>query len=325
MNNGIVLDFEKPLVEIEERIKELEKFTSEKDMDFSEEIAKLKARSKTLCGEIFSNLSRWEIVQLARHTGRPYAMDYIKLIFEDFIELHGDRVYGDDPAIIGGLAILEGKPVTVIGQQKGRDTKENIARNFGMPHPEGYRKALRLMKQAEKFNRPIISIVDTPAAYPGIGAEERGQALAIAENLRSMMELSVPIIAVVTGEGGSGGALGIAVGNKVMMLEYAIYSVCPPESCAAIIWKDGELAEKAAEELKLTAMDLLKAEIIDFIIKEPLGGAHRNHKETAANIKNTIIEALNEFQDLSGRELQEHRYQKFRKIGEYREIGSGNE
>lgn len=321
--SNVVLDFERPLVEIEERIRELEKFTAAKEMDFSEEIAKLKERAEVLCRDIFNGLTRWQRVQLARHPGRPFTLDYIKLIFDDFIELHGDRLYGDDPAIVGGIASLEGRPVTVIGHQKGRDTKENIARNFGMASPEGYRKALRLMHQADKFKRPIITIVDTPAAYPGVGAEERGQALAIAENLKAMIEFRVPILVVVTGEGGSGGALGIAVGNRILMLEHAIYSVCPPESCAAIIWKDASLAEKAAEQLKVTAADLLSLDVIDEIISEPLGGAHRDHEKAAENIKEAILRNLAELDKFSEEELREQRYQKFRKMGSF--IVSGSE
>jgi acetyl-CoA carboxylase carboxyl transferase subunit alpha len=320
--SNVVLDFEKPLVEIEERIRELEKFTAEKEMDFSEEIAKLKKRAETLCREIFNGLTRWERVQLARHPGRPFTLDYIDLIFDDFIELHGDRLYSDDPAIVGGIALLEGRPVTVIGHQKGRDTKENIARNFGMANPEGYRKALRLMRQAEKFKRPIITIVDTPAAYPGVGAEERGQALAIAENLKTMMELKVPTVVVVTGEGGSGGALGIAVGNKILMLEHAIYSVCPPESCAAIIWKDATQAATAAEQLKATAADLLELGIIDEIISEPLGGAHRNHEQVAENVKKALLKILAQMDKLSEAELRDQRYLKFRRMGKFVVSGS---
>lgn len=320
--SNMVLDFERPLVEIEERIRELEKFTAAKEMDFSEEIAKLKERAEVLCREIFDGLTRWQRVQLARHPGRPFALDYIRLIFDDFIELHGDRLYGDDLAIVGGIASLDGRAVTVIGHQKGRDTKENIARNFGMASPEGYRKALRLMHQAEKFRRPIITIVDTPAAYPGVGAEERGQALAIAENLKAMIEFSVPIVVVVTGEGGSGGALGIAIGNKVLMLEHAIYSVCPPESCAAIIWKDATLAEKAAEQLKVTASDLLTLGVIDEVICEPLGGAHRNHEKAAANIKEALLSNIAELDKLSGAELREQRYHKFRAMGRFIVSGS---
>ncbi len=322
-NSPFFLDFEKPLIEMEERIAALKKFTEEKNMDFSDEIARLEERACKLGEEIFGNLTRWQRVQLARHPKRPFALDYIKLIFHDFIELHGDRHFRDDPAIIGGIAGLDGRPVTVIGQQKGRDTKENIARNFGMPHPEGYRKALRLMKQADKFGRPIICIVDTPAAYPGIGAEERGQAIAIAENLKEMTKLSVPVIVVVTGEGGSGGALGIALGNVVLMLENSIYSVCPPESCAAIIWKDGTLAEKAAEELKLTAQDLLKFKVTDEIIKEPLGGAHRNYTETAVRIKEALLRHLQQLSEMTGEELVRERYNKFRNMGEFFEGEGG--
>lgn len=320
-NGQFHLDFEKPLMEMEARIAELKKFTEEKEMDFSEEIMKLEGRAAKLAEDIFGNLTRWQRVQLARHPKRPFTLDYTKLIFQDFIELHGDRAFRDDPAMVGGIASLEGSPVTIIGHQKGRDTKENIARNFGMPHPEGYRKALRLMKQADKFKRPIICLVDTPAAYPGVGAEERGQALAIAENLRDMAKLRVPVVVVITGEGGSGGALGIAVGNTILMMENAIYSVCPPESCAAIIWKDSKLAEEAAEELKLTATDLLDAGIVDEVIREPLGGAHKNYEESAARIKEAIIRHLSILDTLTEEELIEERYEKFRIMGEFFEGG----
>ncbi len=308
-------------MEMEARIAELKKFTEEKEMDFSEEIMKLEGRAAKLAEDIFGNLTRWQRVQLARHPKRPFTLDYTKLIFQDFLELHGDRAFRDDPAMVGGIANLEGRPVTIIGHQKGRDTKENIARNFGMPHPEGYRKALRLMKQADKFKRPIICLVDTPAAYPGVGAEERGQALAIAESLRDMAKLRVPVVVVITGEGGSGGALGIAVGNTILMMENAIYSVCPPESCAAIIWKDSKLAEEAAEELKLTATDLLDVGIVDEVIREPLGGAHKNYEESAARIKEAIIRHLSILDTLTEEELIEERYEKFRSMGEFFEGG----
>jgi acetyl-CoA carboxylase carboxyl transferase subunit alpha len=320
-NGQFYLDFEKPLMEMEARIAELKKFTEEKEMDFSEEIMKLEGRAAKLAEDIFGNLTRWQRVQLARHPKRPFTLDYTKLIFQDFLELHGDRAFRDDPAMVGGIANLEGRPVTIIGHQKGRDTKENIARNFGMPHPEGYRKALRLMKQADKFKRPIICLVDTPAAYPGVGAEERGQALAIAESLRDMAKLRVPVVVVITGEGGSGGALGIAVGNTILMMENAIYSVCPPESCAAIIWKDSKLAEEAAEELKLTATDLLDVGIVDEVIREPLGGAHKNYEESAARIKEAIIRHLSILDTLTEEELIEERYEKFRSMGEFFEGG----
>src|SRR5512136_485108 len=281
------LEFEKPIVELENKIEELTALSSDA-VDLKAEVAKLEKKAEKMREEIFSNLTRWQTAQVARHSSRPFTMDYIRLIFSDFIELHGDRCFGDDHAIVGGLAMLEDEPVMVIGHQKGRDTKEKVFRNFGMPHPEGYRKALRLMEMAERFKLPIVTFVDTPGAFPGIGAEERGQAEAIARNLREMSRLSVPIIVTVTGEGGSGGALAIAVGDRILMLEYSIYSVISPEGCAAILWTDGTKGELAAEALKLTAKDLKELEVIDEIVKEPLGGAQHNH----AAIANALHEAL---------------------------------
>jgi acetyl-CoA carboxylase carboxyl transferase subunit alpha len=310
------LEFEKPIVELESKIQELLEFSSD-TVDLKTEVAKLEKKVEKMREEIFSNLSRWQTAQVARHNNRPFALDYIKHIFTDFIELHGDRNFGDDHAIVGGLARLDGEPVMVIGHQKGRDTKEKVFRNFGMPHPEGYRKALRLMVMAERFNLPIISLVDTPGAFPGIGAEERGQAEAIARNLRDMSRLHVPIIVAVTGEGGSGGALGIAVGDRILMLEFSVYSVISPEGCAAILWSDGTKGAEAAESLKLTARDIKGLDVIDEIVKEPLGGAHRDHKATAKNLHEALIRNLQELRAISPERLVEERYQKFRKMSRF--------
>lgn len=310
------LEFEKPIVELESKIQELTAFSSD-TVDLKAEVAKLEKKAEKIREEIFSNLSRWQTAQVARHSNRPFALDYIKLIFTDFIELHGDRNFGDDHAIVGGLARLDGEPVMVIGHQKGRDTKEKVFRNFGMPHPEGYRKALRLMEMAERFNLPIITLVDTPGAFPGIGAEERGQAEAIARNLRDMSRLSVPIIVTITGEGGSGGALGIAVGDRILMLEFSIYSVISPEGCAAILWSDGTRGADAAEALKLTAGDIKGLEVIDEIVKEPLGGAHRDHKATAQNLHEALTRHLRELREVPEERLVEERYQKFRKMSRF--------
>lgn len=310
------LEFEKPIVELENKIQELLEFSSD-TVDLKTEVAKLEKKVEKMREEIFSNLSRWQTAQVARHSNRPFALDYIKLVFTDFIELHGDRNFGDDHAIVGGLARLDGDPVMVIGHQKGRDTKEKVFRNFGMPHPEGYRKALRLMVMAERFKLPIITLVDTPGAFPGIGAEERGQAEAIARNLRDMSRLHVPIIVAVTGEGGSGGALGIAVGDRILMLEFSVYSVISPEGCAAILWSDGTKGAEAAESLKLTARDIKGLEVIDEIVKEPLGGAHRDHKATANNLHEALTRNLQELRGVSPDRLVEERYQKFRKMSRF--------
>jgi len=310
------LEFEKPIVELESKIQELLEFSSD-TVDLKTEVAKLEKKVERMREEIFSNLSRWQTAQVARHNNRPFAMDYIKLIFTDFIELHGDRNFGDDHAIVGGLARLDGDPVMVIGHQKGRDTKEKVFRNFGMPHPEGYRKALRLMLMAERFELPIITLVDTPGAFPGIGAEERGQAEAIARNLRDMSRLHVPIVVAVTGEGGSGGALGIAVGDRILMLEFSVYSVISPEGCAAILWSDGTKGAEAAESLKLTARDIKELEVIDEIVKEPLGGAHRDHKATAKNLHEALSRNIQELRGVSPERLVEERYQKFRKMSRF--------
>ncbi len=305
------LEFEKPVVELEKKVDELNAL-AKNGLDISSDISALEARVEEMRNNIFSNLTRWQTAQVARHVNRPFTLDYIRLIFSEFVELHGDRNFGDDHAIVGGPARFEGKPVMVIGHQKGRDTKEKVYRNFGMPNPEGYRKALRLMKMAEQFGLPVITFVDTPGAYPGIGAEERGQAEAIARNLREMAALRTPIIVCVTGEGGSGGALAIAVGNRILMLEHSIYAVISPEGCAAILWSDGTKGEQAAEALKPTAKDIIRLGVIDEIIKEPPGGAHRNHQVTAIALKEAISRNLDELEKLSADELVEDRYRKFR-------------
>ncbi len=318
MRNGL-FEWEKPLYELELRIEELQKFTAEKDIDLSREIATLEKKAEYLRREIYENLSAWQQVLLARHPKRPTTLDYVELIFDDFYEFHGDRNYRDDPAIVGGLATFDGLPVTVIGPQKGRDTKENIRRNFGLPHPEGYRKALRLMEQAEKFGRPIISLIDVVGAYPGIEAEERGQGIAIAQGIRHMSFLRVPIVCVITGEGGSGGALAIGIGDRILMLEHAWYSVISPEMCAQILWKDSSKASEAAEALKLTAMDLIGMDAIDEIVPEPLGGAHKNHQEAAANLKTSLRQALASILPMPAGVLVEQRLERFRQLGEWQE------
>ncbi len=317
MEDNNILDFEKPIIELKEKIQELEKFMDEKDVDLSEEIETFKKRAKNLRKEIYNNLEPWQILQIARHPDRPLTYDFIENIIDDFMEFRGDRRFGDDRALIGGIGLLDDIPVTILGHQKGKSTKENLNRNFGMAHPEGYRKALRLMKQAEKFNRPVINLINTPGAYPGIGAEERGQAEAIARNLYEMSDLTVPIIVVVTGEGGSGGALGIGIGDKIMMLEYSYYSVSSPEACAAILWKDSDRASDAAEALNLTAQDLLELEIIDKIVPEPAGGAHKDPEEAACILKKELIDSINELSGYSEEKLLKKRYEKFRNMGMY--------
>lgn len=311
------LTFEKPLIELRNKIIELQKFTEDKDIDFSEEIARLEEKAKNLEIEIYGNLTPWQRVQIAKHLERPTTLDLIDKIFTNFIELHGDRLFGDDPAMVGGVAKLDGRPVTVIGHQKGKDTKDNIRRNFGMPHPEGYRKALRLMEQAEKFDRPIITFINTPGAYPGKAGEERGQSEAIARNLREMAGFHVPIICIVTGDGASGGALGIGVGNHIYMLENSWYSVISPEGAAALLWKDAGQAQRAAETMKITAPDLLELGVIDRIIEEPLGGAHKDVDFQAKMIKHSILDGLKELSALSKEELVEHRYNKYKQIGSF--------
>ena len=310
------LEFEKPLVELEKKIVELREMSGD-SLDLATEIAKLEKKSDKLRGEIFTGLSRWQTAQVARHPNRPFTMDYIRMIFTDFIELHGDRNFGDDHAIVGGLARLDGQPVMVIGHQKGRDTKEKVFRNFGMPNPEGYRKALRLMQMAQQFKLPIVTFVDTPGAFPGIGAEERGQAEAIARNLREMACLKVPIVVAVTGEGGSGGALGIAVGDRVLMLEHSIYAVISPEGCAAILWSDGTKGAQAAEALKLTARDIKELDVIDEIIPEPVGGAHRDHEAIAKTLHDAISRHMAELRKMPEDALVDARYEKFRKMSRF--------
>ena len=309
------MDFEKPIVELEKKIDELKNFISDKKIDISSEVRRLEEKLQHLKKDTYGNLTAWQKVQLARHPQRPYTLDYINMIMSDFIELHGDRAFADDKAIICGLAKFENRKVALIGHQKGRDTKENLKRNFGCAHPEGYRKALRIMRLAEEFGLPIVIFIDTPGAYPGIGAEERGQSQAIALNLREMARINVPIIAVVIGEGGSGGALGIGIADRVCVLENAYYSVISPEGCAAILWKDGAKAPEAAEVLKLTAQDLLKRGIIDEIIPEPLGGAHRDPPKMAEFLKASIKKNLNELNTLDKDELLKSRYRKFRNMG----------
>uniref|UniRef100_A0A7C4X914 Acetyl-coenzyme A carboxylase carboxyl transferase subunit alpha n=1 Tax=candidate division WOR-3 bacterium TaxID=2052148 RepID=A0A7C4X914_UNCW3 len=311
--NGIYLDFEKPVIELEKKIEELKNL---KGVD--EELTRLRAQAERLKKKIYSNLTRWQRVQLARHPRRPYSVDIINSITSDFIELHGDRRFGDDPAIVAGIARIERFNIAITAQQKGRDTKEKIKRNFGMPHPEGYRKALRIMKLAEKFSLPVVNFVDTPGAYPGVGAEERGQFEAIAVNLFECSTMQIPIVVVIIGEGGSGGALALAVGDKILMLENAIYSVISPEGCASILWRDASRNKEAAEALKLTAQDLYEFKIIDEIIPEPLGGAHMDYQKTAENIKEAIIRNLEELTKFSPEELVEKRIKKFQNMGVYK-------
>ena len=313
------LDFERSIVELEGKIEDLRRLSAVQNVDFSKEIAQLEKKVASLCQEVFSRLTPWQRCQIARHPKRPYTLDYIRALMTDFIELHGDRAFADDKAIVGGLARLDGMPLVVIGHQKGRDTKEKIARNFAMANPEGYRKALRLMKLAERFKKPVVTLVDTPGAYPGIGAEERGQAEAIARNLREMSELRTPVIVVVTGEGGSGGALGIAVGDSILMLQYAIYSVISPEGCASILWRDPLKAPDAADALGLTAETLKRLSLIDEIIPEPLGGAHRNPQEMAVTLKGYLLKELSRLGQVSPDELVEGRYEKFRRMGVFEE------
>ena len=311
------LEFEKPLLELENRIAELR--ASEDSLAARDEIAKLEERLARQQQRVYSGLTAWQRTQIARHPKRPHTLDLVNLLLENWVELHGDRVFGDDKAIVGGLATFDGEPVVVIGHQKGRDTRENIARNFGMPHPEGYRKALRLMQLAGKFGKPIITLIDTPGAYPGLAAEERGQAEAIARNLREMAGLPTPVICVVTGEGGSGGALALGVGNRVLMLEYSIYSVISPEGCAAILWGEAAKAPEAAELMRVTAPDLLKLGVIDAIVPEPVGGAHRNWDATAASLREALREQLWQLRSKSEAELIEERQEKFRRIGVFEE------
>lgn len=310
-----MLDFEKSLFEIRNKIDSLKESQEKNEVDLQDEIDMLEASLKRETTKVYTNLKPWDRVQIARLPERPTTLDYIPYIFDSFIELHGDRSFRDDPAMIGGIGYLDGKSVTVIGQQRGKDTKDNIYRNFGMAHPEGYRKALRLMKQAEKFNRPIFTFIDTKGAYPGKAAEERGQSESIAKNLMEMASLTVPVIAVVIGEGGSGGALGIGISNRVLMLENSTYSVISPEGAAALLWKDSNLAQIAAETMKITALDLLDLGIIDEVINEPLGGAQKDEEVQALSIKKMFLKHLNELNQLTPEELANDRFEKFRKIG----------
>ena len=309
------LDFEKPIAELEKKINELRNLSTNGHLNLQSEVKKLETRLANVKKETYAHLTPWQRVQIARHPKRPYTLDYISQIFTDFVELHGDRTFADDKALVGGIARFDGRPVMVLGHQKGRDAKENIMRNFGSAHPEGYRKALRLMKMAEKFGMPIIAFVDTPGAYPGIGAEERGQAYTIAVNIREMARVKVPIVVIVIGEGGSGGALGIGIGDKVMVLENAYYSVISPEGCAAILWKDRTKAPDAAAALRLTAKDLLELDLIDEMIREPLGGAHHSMTETAENVRAAIKKSLKEADAADPSKLVETRYEKFRSMG----------
>ncbi len=312
-----ILEFEKPIFELEKKIAEMRQF--EDNLDINDEIEKLEEKINNLKETVYNNLTRWQRVQLARHPNRPYTLDYIYMMTEDFIELHGDRLYRDDHAIVGGFAKLGDKKVMIIGHQKGRDTKSNVYRNFGMPNPEGYRKALRLMKLAEKFNKPIITLLDTPGAFPGLEAEENGQAEAIAHNLLEMSKLKVPVIVVIIGEGASGGALGLGVGNTVLMLQNTWYSVISPESCSSILWRTWDYKEQAAEALKLTAPDLLEQGVIDRIVPEPLGGAHKDHKKMAETLKNELLREIEELQKMKPEKLVQHRLDKFAKMGVYAE------
>ena len=312
-----VLDFEKPIVELEQKIEEMRQYSER--LDINDEIEMLEEKVEELRETIYNGLSRWQKVQLARHPDRPYTLDYINAMMTDFVELHGDRCVRDDKAIVGGFAQLEGDTVMVIGHQKGRDTKSNLYRNFGMPNPEGYRKALRLMKLAAKFSKPIITMLDTPGAYPGLEAEERGQAEAIARNLFEMSHLPVPIIVVIIGEGASGGALGIGVGDRILMMENTWYSVISPESCSSILWRSWDFKEQAAEALKLTAPDLLAQSIIDRIVPEPLGGAHRNPIQAAEILKGILVEELKKLKKIRIHKLIEKRIEKFGKMGEWEE------
>ena len=317
MTQRYMLDLERPILDLEAKIQELKTFALTEKVDFSAEIRRLERKLQRLQADVFARLTPWQRCQIARHPNRPNTLEYIRAMCTDFVELQGDRAFGDDRAVVAGLARLDGAPVMVVGHQKGRDTKEKIVRNFGMANPEGYRKALRVMRLGEKFRRPVVTLIDTPGAYPGIGAEERGQAEAIAVNLRTMAELETPIVVVVTGEGGSGGALALGVGDTVLMLENAIYSVISPEGCASILWRDPSYAPQAAENLGLTAGTLKRLGLIDEIVPEPVGGAHRNPAEMATTLKGYLAKALLNLRDHSLPDLLERRYQKFRRMGLY--------
>jgi acetyl-CoA carboxylase carboxyl transferase subunit alpha len=313
-----VLEFERPIVDLERKIDELKQLSAG-SVDFGDEIRRLEKKARKLQEEIFAELSPWQKVQLSRHPARPYTFDYIAVLFDEFVELHGDRAFADDPSIVGGMARFGGREVLLLGHQKGKNTKENMRRNFGMPRPEGYRKALRLMQLAARFGRPILTFIDTPGAFPGMGAEERGQAEAIAKNLEVMAMLAVPIISTVIGEGGSGGALALGVTDRILMLEYSVYSVISPEGCASILWKDQAKIGSAAEELKLTAPDLLRLGVCDEIVKEGTGGAHRDLTGTVANLRVALERHLGDLSALSPAELLDHRYRKFRAMGVFEE------
>ncbi len=313
------LDFERPIAELEAKIEELRFVGDDSEVNINEEVARLKEKSKSLTKSIFSKLSAWQVARVARHESRPYTQDYLHMIAPDFQELHGDRMYADDPAIVGGVCRIDGKAIMLIGHQKGRDTKERVRRNYGMPKPEGYRKAQRLMRMAEKFSLPIVTFIDTPGAYPGVGAEERGQSGAIAESLHMMCGLKTPIISVVIGEGGSGGALAIGVCDKLLMLQYSIYSVISPEGCASILWKSADKAEDAADAMRITAENLNEFGLVDEVLQEPCGGAHRNPKEMAEVVRNAILQSLDELGQLSTEQLLERRQQRLASVGRYKE------
>jgi len=315
----LTYDFEKPIVELEMKIDELQKYADEVQIDASDELKSLRNKRETVCKQVYDNLAPYQRVQVARHPNRPYTLDLIKSICDDFVELHGDRRFSDDQALVGGLATLDGRHIMIVGHQKGRHTKDNIKRNFGMANPEGYRKAMRLFEMADKFNLPILALIDTPGAYPGIGAEERGQAEAIAVNLREMMGIGTPIVCVVIGEGGSGGALGIGIGNRVLIMENSYYTVISPEGCAAILFRDASRASDAASAMKITAKYLLEFGIVEDIIPEPVGGAHRDHKLATKLFKENVIKHFDELSEMTPDELRESRYQKFRKIGVFTE------
>ena len=313
------LDFEQPIAELEAKIEELRFIGDDSEVNINEEVARLREKSEALTRSIFSKLSAWQVAQVARHPSRPYTLDYLASIAPDFQELHGDRMYADDPAIVGGVGRIDGRAVMFIGHQKGRDTKERVRRNYGMPNPEGYRKAQRLLKMAEKFKMPVVTLIDTPGAYPGVGAEERGQSEAIAYSLFLMAGLKTPIISVVIGEGGSGGALAIGVGDKLLMLQYGIYSVISPEGCASILWKSAEKAEDAAEAMRITADSLSGFGLVDEVLEEPLGGAHRDPNGMADVVRNALIRSLDELDQMSMEQLMEKRQQRLADFGEYKE------
>ena len=314
------LEFERPIADLEKKIEELTLFTSNGDINLEEEILKLHKKSDQLRAEIYSRITPWQKALISRHPNRPYTLDYIEAMMTDFVEMHGDRAFADDPAIVSGMAKLEGMPLTIIGHQKGRTTKEKIYRNFGMPNPEGYRKALRVMRFAERFRKPLLTFIDTPGAYPGIGAEERGQGESIARNLSVMSQLKTPILTVVIGEGGSGGALALGIADRILMLEHSTYSVISPEGCAAILWNDGAKASEAAELLKITAQDLFQMKIVDEVVEEPIGGAHRDPRRASELLKEAVVRNLAEIRNVPFDDLLKQRYEKLRRIGMFDEI-----